>query len=133
MMGGVPQRVSSPRLAGRAAELARLRAGLERARAGSPATVVVAGEAGVGKTRLVAELLGRAGELGVVALSGGCLDVGDGVVAYAPIVEALRSLPALLDPGELERVLGHTRPELARLVPNRAEAAVAAHRLGLTR
>jgi predicted ATPase len=49
-------RVSSPRLVGRAEELARLAAALDRAAAGDPAAVLVAGEAGVGKTRLLPEL-----------------------------------------------------------------------------
>ncbi|HEY6706274.1 MAG TPA: AAA family ATPase, partial [Actinomycetota bacterium] len=92
-------------------------AALERAAAGQPAIVVVAGEAGVGKTRLVAELLRNANSLGAVALTGGCLDVGEGVLAYAPIVEALRPLATVMDSGELERVLGGARTELARLVP----------------
>jgi predicted ATPase len=117
MIGGVARRVSSPVLVGRAAEVARLNAALERAAAGRPAILVVAGEAGVGKTRMVAGLLGRAGERGAVALSGGCLDVGEGVLAYAPMVEALRPLVGVLDAGELERVLGGARGELARLVP----------------
>jgi DNA-binding CsgD family transcriptional regulator/tetratricopeptide (TPR) repeat protein len=117
MIDGVAQRVSSPVLVGRDAEVARLRAAFRRAAAGRPATVLVAGEAGVGKTRLVAELLGEAGGLGAVALSGGCLDVGDGVLAYAPLVEALRPLASSMDAGELERVLGGARGELARLVP----------------
>jgi DNA-binding CsgD family transcriptional regulator len=117
MIGGVIGRVSSPVLAGRDAEVAQLRAALQRAAAGQPAIVVVAGEAGVGKTRLMTELLGQAGELGAVALSGGCLDVGDGVLAYAPMVEALRPLADLLNPWELERMLGGARAELARLVP----------------
>jgi len=117
MIGGVVGRVSSPVLAGRDAEVAQLRAALQRAAAGQPAIVVVAGEAGVGKTRLMTELLGQAGELGAVALSGGCLDIGDGVLAYAPMVEALRPLADLLNPSELERVLGGARAELARLVP----------------
>jgi MoxR-like ATPase len=71
MIGGVARRVSSPVLVGRAAEVAQLRAALERAACGRPATVVVAGEAGVGKTRLVAELVRQAGGLGAVALTGG--------------------------------------------------------------
>ena len=54
---------------------------------------------------------------GALALVGGCLDVGEGVVAYAPMVEALRPLGELLGPEELERVLAGARPELARLVP----------------
>src|SRR5829696_7426332 len=116
MIGGV-RRVSSPVLVGRDAEVAQLRAALERAAAGQPAIVVVAGEAGVGKTRLVAELLRTADGLGAVALTGGCLDVGEGVLAYAPMVEALRPLAAAMDPDELERVLGGARAKLARLVP----------------
>src|SRR5512132_4137029 len=117
MIGGVARRVSSPVLVGRDAEVAQLRAALDRAAAGRPAIVVVAGEAGVGQTRLVAELVGQAGELGAVALTGGCLDVGEGVLAYAPLAEALRPLVVVLDPGELDRVLGGARAELARLVP----------------
>jgi AAA ATPase domain len=111
------QRVSCPVLVGRGAEVTRLRAAIERAAAGQPATVLVAGEAGIGKTRLVTEALGHAAGLGVVALAGGCLDVGEGVLAYAPMVEALRPLAGLLGPGELERVLGGAGEELARLVP----------------
>jgi DNA-binding CsgD family transcriptional regulator len=117
MIGGVALRVSSPVLVGRAAEAAQLWAAYERAQAGSPAAVVVAGEAGVGKTRLVTELLGRVRAQGALALAGGCLDVGEGVVAYAPLVEALRSLGGAVDPAGLDRVLGGARAELARLVP----------------
>src|SRR6516162_9980149 len=117
MMGGVALRVSSPVLVGRAAEAAQLWAAFERARAGSPATVVVAGEAGVGKTRLVTELIARVRGQGALALAGGCLDVGEGVVAYAPLAEALRSLGGAVDAAGLERVLGGARAELARLVP----------------
>jgi hypothetical protein len=108
---------------GRDAEAAQLWAALERAAGGRPAIVLVAGEAGVGKTRLVTDLVGRSGELGAVALTGGCLDVGDGVLAYAPLVEALRPLVGLLDAAELERVLGGARGELARLVPELGPAA----------
>src|SRR4029453_3369274 len=88
MIGGVARRVSSPVLVGRDAEAAQLGAALERAAAGRPAIVVVAGEAGVGKTRLVTDLVGLAGELGAVALSGGCLDVGGGGLALRARVEA---------------------------------------------
>src|SRR5215831_6826476 len=117
MIGGVALRVSSPVLVGRAAEAAQLWAAFERARAGSPAIVVMAGEAGVGKTRLVTELIARVRAEGALALAGGCLDVGEGVVAYAPLAEALRSLGGAVDPAELERALGGARAELARLVP----------------
>jgi hypothetical protein len=117
IMEDVAQRVSSPLLVGRDAEAAGLTAAVKRALAGSPATVVVAGEAGVGKTRLVAELPARLRRQRALTLAGGCLDVGEGVVAYAPLVQALRPLGGLLEPEELERVLDGARVELARLVP----------------
>ena len=63
------QRVSCPVLVGRDAEVARLRAAIERTVAGRPATVLVAGEAGIGKTRLVTEVASYAAGLGVVALA----------------------------------------------------------------
>jgi DNA-binding CsgD family transcriptional regulator/tetratricopeptide (TPR) repeat protein len=121
------QRVSCPVLVGRDAEAARLRAAIERAAAGQPATVLVAGEAGIGKTRLVTEALGHAAGLGAVALAGGCLDVGEGVLAYAPMVEALRPLARLLGPAELERVLGGAREELTLLVPELGPRNAAGH------
>src|SRR5262249_19279417 len=111
------QRVSCPVLVGRDAEVARLRTAIERAAAGQPATVLVTGEAGIGKTRLMTEGLGYAAGLGAGAVGRGCPDVGGGVPAYAPIVEARRPLPRLLGPDELERVLGGARDELARLIP----------------
>jgi ATP/maltotriose-dependent transcriptional regulator MalT len=126
MIGDVAQRASSPVFVGRSVELGRLRAALERAAAGAPAVVVVAGEAGVGKTRLVTEVIGPARELGALTLAGGCLDVGDGVLAYAPVVEALRSLALVLDAAELDRVLGGSRAELARLVPELGAPAAGA-------
>ena len=43
--------------------------------------------------------------------------MGEGVVAYTPLAEALRSLGGAVDPAELERVLDGTRAELPRLVP----------------
>ena len=137
MIGGMARRVSSPVLVGRGAEVAQLRAAFERAAAGQPAVVLVAGEAGVGKTRLVTGLLGEAGQLGAVVLTGGCMDVGEGELAYAPIVEALRPLAAVMGPEELERVLGGAHGELARLVPElgppaggeAADAALAPTRL----
>ena len=71
-------RVSSPRLVGRAEELARLAAALDRAAAGDPAAVLVAGEAGVGKTRLVAEFTSQASDGGVSVLTGGCVALIEG-------------------------------------------------------
>ena len=52
-IGGVPGRVSSPEFVGRVGELRRLRAAFEAAAARNPSVVLIGGEAGVGKTRLV--------------------------------------------------------------------------------
>jgi transcriptional regulator with AAA-type ATPase domain len=84
MIGDVVRRVTCPVLVGRDGELDQLRAVLERAASGQPAIVVVAGEAGVGKTRLVAELTHHADRAGAVTLSGGCLDVGEGGAGLRP-------------------------------------------------
>ncbi|WP_165964345.1 AAA family ATPase [Actinomadura sp. KC216] len=99
----------SPVFAGRAAELAALRAAHARARGGEPAAVLVGGEAGGGKTRLVAEFARDAR-----ALTGACLDLGAASLPYAPFTAILRRLgrdavASLMPSAAL--------PELARLMP----------------
>src|SRR5512141_3079723 len=118
IIGEVSSRVSSPVLVGRAAELGRLQAALQLARDGRSSAVLVAGEAGVGKTRLIASFAESAEADGACVLLGGCLDLGEGAVPYAPIVEALRGLIRRTDPAELDAVIGHGRTELARLMPD---------------
>ena len=81
---------------GRASELARLLAALQRAEQGRPAMVLVAGDAGVGKTRLLAEFAGRARQRGSRVLVGGCVELGDIGLAYLPVVDALRGLQTIL-------------------------------------
>jgi DNA-binding CsgD family transcriptional regulator/tetratricopeptide (TPR) repeat protein len=116
------RRLSSPLLVGRTKELAQLGAALDRARSGSPAVVLVAGEAGVGKTRLVAEFTTRAGAGGASVLSGGCVALVEGELAYAPLVEALRGLLQRLEPAAVTRLLAGDRGELARLLPELGQA-----------
>lgn len=95
--------------AGRTAELAALRGAHAQACAGEPAAVLVGGEAGAGKTRLVAEFT-----RGLRTLTGGCLDLGAASLPYAPFSAVLRrvgreAVAALLP--------GAALPELARLMP----------------
>ena len=112
------QRVTSPVMVGRDEELGRLLAALEVAGRGTAASaLLVAGEAGVGKTRLVDEFTERARRDGTFVLAGACLDVGDTAAPFAPVAEALRSLPAVMDPAELSEVLGGSAEQLARIVP----------------
>jgi predicted ATPase len=113
-MGG---RVASPTFAGRVEELELLEAARRRAADGDPAVVLVGGEAGVGKTRLVAELTARCASEGTRVLVGGCVPVGDGALPYAPIVEILRTLLADVGVGAVRELVGPSWPELARLLP----------------
>jgi DNA-binding CsgD family transcriptional regulator/tetratricopeptide (TPR) repeat protein len=110
--------VSSPVLIGRSNELDRLRAALQLAHDGRSSATLVAGEAGVGKTRLVTELAEQARAEGAVVLLGGCILLGDGALPFAPVVEALRGFVRRAQPDELDAVLGSGRSELARLVPD---------------
>jgi DNA-binding CsgD family transcriptional regulator/tetratricopeptide (TPR) repeat protein len=77
---------------GRADELAELERVLDAARAGSGATVLVAGEAGIGKTRLSAELTRRALDAGFEVLLGRSIDLVGTELPYQPLIEALRPL-----------------------------------------
>src|SRR5215211_4990677 len=112
-MGG---RMQSPTLVGRVEELQTLEADRRRAINGEPAVVLLGGEAGVGKTRLIAELTNRAAD-GTRVLVGGCVPVGDGGLPYAPIVQALRGLLTDVGVSEVRELVGPSWPELARLLP----------------
>src|SRR5262245_613574 len=115
-------RAATQTLVARAAELAALRTAVERAASGEAAAMLVSGEAGVGKSRLVEELMRAAQQDGALTLLGRCVDVGDGELAYAPIAGALRSLAAQVEGDELAEALGPGRAELARLAPDLADA-----------
>ena len=119
----MPRRLVSPTLVGRAAELSAVARALDSAVAGAPVHQLIAGEAGVGKSRLVAEASAMASARGLRVLSGGCADIGDGGVPYGPIVEALRGVVRELDDDQLASVIGTARPDLARLVPSLGPAA----------
>lgn len=78
--------------------------------------VLLGGEPGSGKTRLVRELASEAASDGVLILYGAC----DAVVRtpYGPFVEALDQLARVIDPAELRDALGTTGGELTRLLPD---------------
>jgi DNA-binding CsgD family transcriptional regulator len=113
-MGG---RVSSPTFVGRVEELGVLEVAMVRAASSEPAVVLLGGEAGVGKTRLVAELVARCAGDATRVLWGGCVPVADGALPYAPIVEVVRALLAELGVEPVRRLVGPSWPELARLLP----------------
>ncbi|MDA0160235.1 AAA family ATPase [Solirubrobacter ginsenosidimutans] len=88
---------------------------LEAALAAPPRVALVSGEAGIGKTRLVAELEARAD--GWLVLHGECLEFGGEEVAYAPVVAALRDLPAEWLEAYLDERSGEARAALAAVFP----------------
>lgn len=102
---------------GRVAELTLLRDRIERAGDGESATVLVSGEAGVGKTRLVEEAVRLARERGTRVLTGHCVQLGTEGLPYAPVVEALRELVRDTGRDELNEVLGPARELVTRLLP----------------
>ena len=121
MIERMPGRPVSP-LIGREAELAALAEAVDAIVARDPAAtrsqLLIAGEAGIGKTRLVDELSRLAEGRGVLVLRGAATDLGDGDVPYGAIVEALRPLPARLGPDVLAEVVAAAAPDLAPLLPS---------------
>ena len=111
------RRVASAAFIGRRGELRALKVALSRAADGDPAVVLVGGEAGIGKTRLVSELTAACAADGTRVLTGGCVPVGEGSLPYAPVVEVLRALVAELGPDTVRGLVGPSWPELARLAP----------------
>ncbi|MCM3807648.1 AAA family ATPase [Streptomyces sp. DR7-3] len=116
----------SPVFIGRAQELATLEDALARATAGEPQVLLVGGEAGVGKTRLIDEFLASAVAAGAVAAVGGCVEIGADGLPFAPVSTVLRSLRRKLG-GELDGAAAGQEGELARLLPELGETARASH------
>jgi DNA-binding SARP family transcriptional activator len=104
---------------GREEEVRHLEQLWKEAAAGDRRVALLAGEPGVGKTRLAAELARRVHEDGAVVLAGRCdEDLG---VPYQPFVEALRHFANNVPSGQLRPRLGRYGGELARLVPELVE------------
>jgi DNA-binding CsgD family transcriptional regulator len=101
---------------GRDPELERLERSWKAAASGELHIVFLAGEPGVGKTRLAMELAQRAHAAGAMVLAGGCdEELG---VPYQPFVEALRYYVDHV--AELDDTLGRFGGELVRLTPELA-------------
>ena len=83
-------RISSPLFVGRASELEAFERLVRRADEGAGCALMVSGEAGIGKSRFVAEIETRLGKTDAQLLVGECVEVAEGELAFAPIVAALR-------------------------------------------
>ena len=111
-------RISSPVFVGRGEELVRLRAALEGAMSGRVGTTLIGGEAGVGKSRLLAEFRAGAASEGLRVLEGGCVDLGDGARPYDPFVAALRPWLRSLPAEDFDRIVGPARSTVLQLIPD---------------
>ena len=101
---------------GREHELEEVTTAWKRAVTGERRLVLVAGEPGIGKTRLAGELAGRVVDHGGIALYGWCdEDLGS---PYQPWVQALGAYVRTRSDGELEGLAGSGLGELARLIPD---------------
>jgi predicted ATPase/class 3 adenylate cyclase len=115
-------RVVSPELVGREAEISVLEDALLAALRGDGGVVIVGGEAGMGKTRLVNDLAARARRLGCVVLSGACSEA-ELSLPYLPFLEAIGNRLAKENLDELRSRLGSAADELAQLFPQMGRPA----------
>ena len=103
-------------LIGRDSELAALHDALNHAGQRTDRVVLVAGEAGIGKTRLVTEFVGRAEANGTVALWGACSDF-EFALPFLPLNEAIGTYLAATDSALLRKQLGPLADAVAAIVP----------------
>ncbi|MER5256659.1 AAA family ATPase [Streptomyces sp. NPDC002855] len=126
MLTAVETRSVSPVFVGRSDELGVLNDALARAKGktpgtGEPQALLLGGEAGVGKTRLIEEFTAAARAEGAVVALGGCVEIGADGLPFAPFSSALRSLRRQL-PDEVDAAVADQEGELARLLPELGEA-----------
>ena len=114
MIAGMAAETTLAPLVGRADEMRRL-AELVGLDGGPGGHVLLGGDAGVGKSRLIAELTTRAQEAGWRVLLGHCLDFGDSAMPYLPFSEAFGRLAA--EQTGIAKALVDASPAIARLLP----------------
>ena len=107
---------------GRQQELSELEDALLSANRGDGRFVLLAGEAGIGKTRLARELERRARKLGCDVLWGSCSEA-ELPLPYLPFVEAIGTRLDEQDTGEIRAELGPMMAELAQVFPQLGDGA----------
>ncbi|HEX2679973.1 MAG TPA: AAA family ATPase, partial [Candidatus Dormibacteraeota bacterium] len=117
-------RVLSPTMVGRDEELSTLEDALLSALRGDGGVVIVGGEAGMGKTRLVNALAMRARRLGCAVILGACSEA-ELALPYLPFLEAIGNYLASADVAALRERLGAAAEELANLFPQMGRPAPA--------
>jgi ATP/maltotriose-dependent transcriptional regulator MalT len=123
-------RVTSSRFVGRLGELGALERASREAAEQHPVVVLLGGDSGVGKTRLVREFERRMSDSeteDVLVLRGEAVEEADGELPYAPLIGALRPLVRGRNPA-LEALGRGTRSQLAALLPGIDEEPAVADR-----
>ncbi|HWO44746.1 MAG TPA: AAA family ATPase, partial [Methylomirabilota bacterium] len=109
-------RVLCPIVVGRESELSSLEDALLAALRGDGGVVIIGGEAGMGKTRLVSELVNRAKRLRCAVMSGACSEA-ELSLPYLPFLEAIGNRLTTENLNELRQRLGAAADELSQLFP----------------
>jgi DNA-binding CsgD family transcriptional regulator/tetratricopeptide (TPR) repeat protein len=107
---------------GRKTEIAFLEAALDDVVQDRPRTVLIVGEAGVGKTRLVDEFEANCRSSDMLVAHGACVAVGAGELPYSPWIEVMHAIEAEIGPGELLDSATGEAAMLSALIPVLPEA-----------
>src|ERR1051326_6029090 len=113
------QPILCPSLIGRQQPIDVLQHRLEQALTGTGQVFVISGEAGIGKSRLVAEVKAAAALAGMRILQGSFFEP-DRALPYAALLDLFRRAWATSPPAEIARDLGSAGPEVVKLVPELA-------------
>jgi len=108
--------VVSPIMVGRVDYVDSLRRDLDAASEGSGRTATLAGESGIGKSRLAAETRATAIERGFYIVQGNCFEP-DSTLPYAPLLDLLRVCMRGCSPAEIAERLGADAVDIARMMP----------------
>ena len=115
-----------PVLIGRTSHLEALLGYMEQACGGHGQGVLITGEAGIGKSRLISEAIARllssealAPPAPVLTLVGHCFEQ-DSALPYAPLLDLLRTIFATCDPDTIAASLVHFAPHFGKLLPELA-------------
>lgn len=126
MAASLSSSIVCPTLIGRTTQLASLHHYLEQACGGHGQTVLIAGEAGIGKSRLVNEAIAhlpafqtQAAHSSAMILRGQCFEL-DRAYPYAPLLDVLRTFFAPFSPDDIAAHLGSSAAELVKLLPELA-------------
>jgi DNA-binding CsgD family transcriptional regulator len=118
----VARRLTSNRFVGRSSELVELEQSCAAASAGQPVLVLLGGDSGVGKTRLIAELEQQLDARELLVLRGEAVEQDDGELPYVGLTSALRPLVRRRDPA-LDELTSGSRAQLAALLPGLEQAS----------